>query len=289
MNEGLILNTSYNDIILGTHISDYFGKRHEVISDNPFSDMVSFDFYDDRVTVWCENDIIDSICCAETCIYEGVNLIGMKFNEFLNRFHFSPNNEDIIWLEGYDEKKGQNQHVYDFDNEGLQIWVWRNRIRTVIISDYSNCLDLVLNKSYQEFVLNVPISNYFYKNYHELERDTTHPFKRYQFSSPEVEIWCKNDLIDTIICERICAYEYQGKTFNLVGFGFNAFLKLFDVTSPDSKRIYVDANNRKELRHVYEFDELGIQIWVWHKSIKTVLIHNSKESKLYRAFIETAK
>ena len=30
---------------------------------------------------------------------------------------------------------GQNQHVYEFDKSGLQVWVWRNKIRTVIISN----------------------------------------------------------------------------------------------------------------------------------------------------------
>ena len=50
-----------------------------------------------------------------------------------------------------------------------------------------------------------------------------------------------------------------------------------------------NANGRKELRHVYEFDSLGLQVWVWHKSIKKVLIYNTKESKLHRTLIETAK
>ena len=92
-------------------------------------------------------------------------------------------------------------------------------------------------------------------------------------------------MIDTIVCELICYYEDT----NLIGLGYDAFLKLFDVTSPDSKQIYIYANGRKELRHVYEFDTLGLQIWVWHKSIKKVLIYNTKESKLHRTLIETAK
>lgn len=29
MEKGLILNTSYNDFILGTNVSDYFDKRYE--------------------------------------------------------------------------------------------------------------------------------------------------------------------------------------------------------------------------------------------------------------------
>ena len=194
MNKGLILNTSYNDFILGTHVSDYFDKRHEegVASDSPYNDIVSFEFYDDGVEVWCKNNIIDSIFCETTCIYEGVNLIGMKYDEFLNRFHFSPNDEDIIWLEGGDGKNGQNQHVYDFDKEGLQIWVWRNKIRTVIISNYTNIPDLILNKSYEEFELNVPVSNYFYKKYDEIAQDSIYPFKRYKFTLPKIEIYASS-------------------------------------------------------------------------------------------------
>lgn len=283
MEKGLILNTSYNDFALGTHISNYFSKRHEegVASDDPLDDIVSYDFYDEGVDVWCINGIVDSVRCDTTCYYEGVNLVGMKYDEFLNRFHFSPIDEDVIWLEG-EGKNGQNQHVYDFDKEGLQIWVWRNRIRTVIISNYSNTPNLILNKSYEEFELNVPISNYSYKKHKKLEQDARHPFKRCRFALPEVEIWCNNDMIDTIKCERICYYE----DVNLVGLGYNAFLKLFDVTCTESIRIYIDVNGRKELRHVYSFDELGLQLWVWHKRIKTVLVYNANESILYKTVVE---
>ena len=46
--------------------------------------------------------------------------------------------EDIIkninlLKEQYDSKKAKSvmQQVYEFEKEGLQIWVWRNKIRTV--------------------------------------------------------------------------------------------------------------------------------------------------------------
>lgn len=287
MEKGLILNKSYNDFILGTHISDYFDKKHEegVASDSSHDDIVSYDFYDDGVDVWCKNNIIDSVFCETKCIYEGINLIGMKIDDFMDRFHFYPNDEDVVWLEGIDGKKGQNQHVYDFDKEGLQIWVWRSRIRAIIISNYTNIPDLLPNKSYEEFELNVPVSNYFYKKYDEIAPDSIYPFKRYRFALPKIEIWCRDKMIDTIVCELICYYEDT----NLIGLGYDAFLKLFDVTCTDSKQIYVEANGRNELRHVYEFDVLGLQVWVWHKRIKTVLIYNTEGSKLYRTLLETEK
>ena len=60
MNKGLILNTSYNDFILGTNVSDYFDKRHEEgeASDSPYNDIVCFEFYDDEVELWCKKTII---------------------------------------------------------------------------------------------------------------------------------------------------------------------------------------------------------------------------------------
>lgn len=287
MEKGLVLNTSYNDFILGTHISNYFYKKHSdgEISDDPLDETVYFDFYEEAVDVWCVNDIINSIRCDTTCIYDGFNLIGMKFDDFQRRFRFTPDDEDIIWIEGKKGKNGQNQHVYNFEKEGLQIWVWRNIIRTVIISDYTNCTDLVLNKSYEEFELNTPISNYFYKKFKELKQDEVHPFKRYCFASLEAEIWCRDNMIDTIKCDRLCAYEYKGKSINLIGLGYKAFLKIFDVQSPKSKQMYVDADGKKELRHVYEFDELGLQLWVWHNRIMTVLVYNTANSKLQRVMI----
>lgn len=287
MKKGLVLNTSYNDFILGTHISNYFNKKHREgeTSDSPFSETVCFYFYDDEVDIWCVNNIIESVCCKTRCIYKGVNLIGMKYNDFLNQFHFSPIDKDVIWLEGGEGKNGQYHQVYDFDDEGLQIWVWRNRIRTVIISDYTNIPELVPNKAYEEFELNVPISNYFYKKYEELDRDGIHPFKRYRFALPEVEIWCRGNVIDSIVCEKTCFY----KDTTLIGLGYEAFLKMFDVTSSESKKIYVTANGRKEVRNVYEFDELGLQLWVWHKCIKTIIVYNAQDSRLHKTMIEESQ
>ena len=55
----------------------------------------------------------------------------MNFNDFLLRFKWEPSDKDMIYLSN--NGKGQNQQVYEFEKEGLQIWVWRNKIRTVLI------------------------------------------------------------------------------------------------------------------------------------------------------------
>ena len=33
---------------------------------------------------------------------------------------------------------GQNQKVYDFNNIGLMVWVWRKKIRSILISNYED-------------------------------------------------------------------------------------------------------------------------------------------------------
>lgn len=83
--------------------------------------------------MWCENNVINTIRCDTTCYYKGYNLIGLKYATFLNLINDIPEEEeDTIYLL-LDNGKGQNQHVYEFSKEGLQIWVWRNKIRTVLI------------------------------------------------------------------------------------------------------------------------------------------------------------
>lgn len=56
----------------------------------------------------------------------------MSFDDFVTMVGESPNDEDTVYVP-QNNGKGQNQQVYDFDNLGLQLWVWRNRIRTVLI------------------------------------------------------------------------------------------------------------------------------------------------------------
>lgn len=74
---------------------------------------------------------INTIICSSYCLFHNKNLIGMKYTDFLTEFSKEPDSEDNIYV--LVSGKGQRQHVYDFEKDGLQVWVWRNRIRTVLI------------------------------------------------------------------------------------------------------------------------------------------------------------
>ena len=131
----LIPNKSVGHFIVGDSIDKYLSYPHrfEKGEGDYFSD--SYTFYEQKVVIWTEKDIIATICCDEECFWEGYNLIKMPFDEFLERYQLKPDNSESIYL--LVNGRGQNQMVYDFDDVGLQVWVWRKRIVTVLVSDCS--------------------------------------------------------------------------------------------------------------------------------------------------------
>ena len=136
MEKGLVLNTSYDIFYLGEDISKYEKYvRYKKHYDDPNGfDSYEIEIHGYKITLWSENGHIEQICCRESCIYNGEELIMMTFKDFLNRIKEEPSNYDIYYVPCKDNW-GQNQHVYDFDKSGLQVWVWRGKIRSIVIYD----------------------------------------------------------------------------------------------------------------------------------------------------------
>ena len=130
---GLIPNVSYGDFVLGSNINMYLSQEHtkKMYDEVTFSN-ISYFFKREEINVWCDTDgSINTIICSSYCLFHNKNLIGMKYTDFLTEFSKEPDSEDNIYV--LVSGKGQRQHVYDFEKDGLQVWVWRNRIRTVLI------------------------------------------------------------------------------------------------------------------------------------------------------------
>ncbi len=91
---GLIPNVSYGDFVLGSNINTYLSQEHtKKMYDEVTFSNISYFFKREEINVWCDTD-------------GSINTIICS----------------SYW-----------QHVYDFEKDGLQVWVWRNRIRTVLI------------------------------------------------------------------------------------------------------------------------------------------------------------
>lgn len=138
-NTELIPNISVGDFFLGHNIDEYLVYEHEYYSKNTdeFADDL-YEFYSPPVSIWTNNNHnIIIIGCYKECYLQGRNLLKMPFEEFLSFYKVVPDYSDKIYL--LVNGRGQNQMVYDFDQLGLQIWVWRNKIVTVLVSNYEAC------------------------------------------------------------------------------------------------------------------------------------------------------
>lgn len=105
---------------------EYYSKGEEFISD-------LYTFYNESLEVFVDqNGLIEDINCSHFCYYKGKNLIGYNFDKFLieENYQGSLQKEKIYLMV---EEKGQTQTVYDLDDLGLQIWVYRKKIVTVIV------------------------------------------------------------------------------------------------------------------------------------------------------------
>ena len=135
----LIPNVSFGMFVLGDSIDKYLSLSHTVehIEDEFFS-YDDYEFPELYVSMWVENQKINTIRCETYCFWQNENLIGMTYDRFLLLIGGrQPDGEDVCNVP-VSKDRGQNQKVYDFDDFGLQIWVWRNKIRVVLITKYDS-------------------------------------------------------------------------------------------------------------------------------------------------------
>ena len=117
----LIPKKSYENFILGDDITNYLHLPYHMKSSD---DPIVYDVY------YFDNLNFD--------IWQGKNLIGMLYDDFLALINYQqPDKEEILYVP-VDRDRGQNQTVYTFDHLGLMVWVWRKKIRTVLISNYED-------------------------------------------------------------------------------------------------------------------------------------------------------
>jgi len=131
----LVPNISVGVFIIGDRINNYTDYPHVVErhKEKEFS-YDSYMFLNQDVILWVENKRIETIRCEKECYWDGNNLIKMPIEKFLLTYNLIPDKLDNIYL--LVNGKGQNQQVYEFDNLGLQIWVWRKKIVTVLAANY---------------------------------------------------------------------------------------------------------------------------------------------------------
>lgn len=127
--------------LIGDTIDRYKKDFEFVIKDFSSSNVPSINYtiYSPELTIFTENNIIDSISCYEELLYNGKNLIGITINEFLL---FT--DENYTCTEELDfEEDDMPQFVYEFEKMGLQVWEKGKdgKIITIIVNSKEHYID----------------------------------------------------------------------------------------------------------------------------------------------------
>jgi hypothetical protein len=136
----LLPNCSVGYFVIGDNINKYLFHKYEFYPSIDKYTNNLYEFNNPKLSIYVDdNNVITSIHCEYECYWQGRNLIKMYFEEFLSTYNIKPNMSEKIYL--LVNGRGQNQMVHDFDDLGLQIWVWRKKIVTVIVSNYHDIKD----------------------------------------------------------------------------------------------------------------------------------------------------
>ena len=132
-------NVSLGIFHLGYQIKEYLNLEytHDILSmeqyDLPDIDSYYFPKHGVEISINDQHQI-EYITCRTVCIWNGKNIIGMLLRDFLKQYNLHPIDEEGSLF--YLEEPRHTQRAYDFKEDvGLQVWVWRKHIVTVIISN----------------------------------------------------------------------------------------------------------------------------------------------------------
>lgn len=131
----LIPQVSVGNIKLDDSIENYPDRALE-FSDEVGEDAYScFAFKNTPVQAFVNSEgRIETIRCETECIWQGQNLIGLSYAEFILLYPEEPDGTDTIAV---DSESGEQQHeVYDYDDLGLQVWVHDGTITLTMASSF---------------------------------------------------------------------------------------------------------------------------------------------------------
>ena len=134
---GLVPNVGYNGFKLGCNVAEYIEKPHTLRHFEPTFLSDTYHFDDEDIDLWCNEDgTIYTIRCLSSCIYQGVELIGMSYEEFLQLMQIDgPDEIDSLYMMDADGK-GHSEDVIGFYDLGLQVWIDNQRV-SIYVDDIS--------------------------------------------------------------------------------------------------------------------------------------------------------
>jgi len=143
------------------------------------------------------------------------------------------------------------------------------------IAELTNTSLLVPNVSLDKFILGSDIRGYLknvsyvYEENPDTKKDVG--YDSYCFENPDLEVWTdKNGIIRSVRSETDCYWN----NINIVGLRYNKFKEIFQLEPDDQEICYLYDGTSQ---HVYDFDSVGLQIWVWYGVIRTVIAYQATD------------
>ena len=120
--KGLVPNVGYDDFVLGGNVSAYLDRPHTLRHFEPTFLSDTYHFEEEGIDLWCDqNGIIYTIRCCTSCIYHGVELIGMNYDAFMKLQIDVPDNLMPLYMMEANGQ-GHTEEIVCCYNAGLKIW-----------------------------------------------------------------------------------------------------------------------------------------------------------------------
>jgi hypothetical protein len=119
-----------------------------------------------------------------------------------------------------------------------------------------------------DFVIGNPIRLYLEKFSFEIyPKEGKYDCIKYVIKNPVISLFVEEGMINSISCEEECLYKGR----NLIGISIEEFISHTGFTHEEEiDELIFEEDNIPQ--YVYEFDEVGLQVWVKMEKIVVIIV-----------------
>ena len=253
-------------------LSKYFHTQTDECGDDYYHKSDKFDQNTHFLKV--KNGKIRSIYCYESVIFNNVNLIGLTLNDFKKI------TQSNFMGEAYEmkDRDGKIKYIYDFDCLGLQIRTYQNKVIDIIVSGLWTYeqnpikMNFVPFEQVGIFKLDDDVEKYSDNLLNYIYKKGYFNNDEYHFGDNDIKknshfLSIQDGKIRTIFCYKELIY----KNINLIGLTIDEFKK---ITQSDyvGEVDVIDFHEDEPPEYVYEFEEIGAQVWTHYDRIVTIIV-----------------
>jgi len=117
-----------------------------------------------------------------------------------------------------------------------------------------------------EFELDTDIKNYKkIFNFEYTPADESTGWETFSLENEGISLYVEDNKIVSIVCDEECLYKGR----NIINMDINEFMNFYGVNPVgEIDKLYVNDNDTQD---VYEFDDIGLQVWCENDKIVTVI------------------